>query len=88
MNDASNSQDQQKMFEKGLALFSTQKYSEAIPHFETLTLSSLEIMKNYYLGMSYVKLNQLEKGLTYYRKIIEISRTKITTINSADRAST
>lgn len=66
--------EQQKLFEKGLSLFSQRKYTESLEIFQQINHQPLLVLKHYYLGLAYVQLGLLEKALKSYRKIREIPR--------------
>lgn len=67
-------EEQQKLFERALAQFSKKQYSEALLKFEQITLKSLQVLKYYYIGLSYVQIGDFENALVNYKKIHEIPR--------------
>ncbi|WP_457557585.1 tetratricopeptide repeat protein [Candidatus Harpocratesius sp.] len=64
--------DDKVIFERGLSLYSKGQYREALLFFHHITSPNFEVLKFYHLGLTYVQLGELNKGLSYYRKIREI----------------
>ena len=71
-----NEQEEKALFDKALSKFSKNEFQTAIDMFLKLTSEDIEmdLLKNYYLGLSYVRLGQYKKGLTHYKKIQEIPK--------------
>lgn len=65
-------QSDKKIFEKGLALYSKKLYDQALPFFHHLKDPSFQLLKLYHLGLTYVQLGDLDKGLDYYKQIREV----------------
>ncbi|MHA1519501.1 MAG: tetratricopeptide repeat protein [Promethearchaeota archaeon] len=67
-----NQKSDKEIFEKGLSLYSQQKFGEALPFFHHLIDPNFTLLKYYHLGLTYVQLGQLETGLDYYKRIREV----------------
>jgi len=69
--------DADSHFDLGLIYFDTNRYSEAIDAFlQTIRIAKTKIKPYFWIGLSYVLINHIEKGVSYIRDFLNVSESR------------